>query len=552
MAARQTPIRHHRAGPRFGRVWLPLFAGGLALLLTTLAQAQPVRRFALVAGNNQGGDGTRDLAFATRDARKLEGVLRELGDVADGDLVLLLDREAQDFWRALAALEARIQQARAAGQRTVLLVYYSGHAKAGDLRLGATRIPIEALRQRLDQQSPADVRIGILDACRSGVVNRTKGARRAPAFDVFADGGLETRGLVLLTSSSADEDAQESDTISGSYFSYHLVNGLRGDADRSGDRRVTLSEAYDYAYARTVAETAETAAGAQHPTFSYDLKGNGHLVLSELGRKKEGLFLPAQAPEGVYYVVETSRGVVAAEMVKTGPRERLLALSPGTYTIKRRLPDRLRVGEVTIPQGRFVTLEEATLRDAPFSDDPVKGAWERGPFVSFSLGGILQAFFDSPTRESLFPPTGLLGAEILLHNFFRRHWVAGVDLAVGGTQAALVQEGTGAELPFRFTELNLGTSLLTEWPLLDDTLTPFVGGRLAFLLLSRRFEGEAAALPDQFLSTFSPGIVAGLRYGVTRRLSLSGRVRVHYLHYNIDQNRSLGYWEGALVGAYDL
>ena len=38
---------------------------------------------------------------------------------------------------------------------------------------------------------------------------------------------------MLLTSSSADEDAQESDAIAGSYFSHHLVSGLRGSADRA-------------------------------------------------------------------------------------------------------------------------------------------------------------------------------------------------------------------------------------------------------------------------------------------------------------------------------
>ena len=130
------------------------------------------------------------------------------------------------------------------------------------------------------------------------MVNRTKGARKGPAFEIAADGMHETQGLVLLTSSSADEDSQESDALAGSYFSHHFASGLRGGADRSGDRVVTLSEAYEYAYARTVAETAETAAGAQHPTFDYDLKGNGNLVLSELGLGREGLYVPAHAPGG--------------------------------------------------------------------------------------------------------------------------------------------------------------------------------------------------------------------------------------------------------------
>ncbi len=119
---------------------------------------------------------------------------------------------------------------------------------------------------------------------------------------------------MILTSSSADEDSQESDVIGGSYFSHHLTSGLLGDADRSGDGRVTLFEAYSHAYARTVADTAASSAGPQHPTFSYDLAGNGDLVLTEL-RASEGLVVPRTAPPGAYYFVDPA-GMVVAELDK--------------------------------------------------------------------------------------------------------------------------------------------------------------------------------------------------------------------------------------------
>src|SRR5436853_424709 len=84
-------------------------------------------------------------------------------------------------------------------------------------------------------------RIAILDSCRSGAVTttRTKGARKAPAFEIQADGPRDAKGVVILTSSTSDEDSQESDAIGGSYFSHHLASGLLGGADRSGDGRVT-------------------------------------------------------------------------------------------------------------------------------------------------------------------------------------------------------------------------------------------------------------------------------------------------------------------------
>src|SRR4029078_11847178 len=129
---------------------------------------------------------------------------------------------------------------------------------------------------------------------------RTKGARRAPAFEIQADGPRDAKGVVILTSSSSDEDSQESDLVGGSYFSHHLASGLLGGADKSGDGQVTLFEAYAYAYDRTVADTAESAAGAQHPPFSYDLAGNGDLVLTDVAARHEGVYIPRRAPVGVY------------------------------------------------------------------------------------------------------------------------------------------------------------------------------------------------------------------------------------------------------------
>jgi Caspase domain len=391
----------------------PLLTLLLAMLplVATPARAAGQHRFALIVGNDQGGADTRPLRFATEDARKVHAVLTQLGGVAPGDVTLMLNQPAGEFWRALGNVEARIAEAKQRGERALFILYYSGHAKNGELRLGESRIPLDALKARLSS-APVDIRIGVFDSCHSGVVTRTKGARRAPAFEIQAVGSEDTRGLVLLSSSSADEDAQESDDIGDSYFSHYLVSGLRGDADRSRDRRVTLSEAYAYAYARTVADTAESAAGAQHPTFSYDFQGNADLVLTDFASRREGIYVPALAPVGIYYIVD-GNGFIAAEIQKLADGDRQIALPAGRYHVRRRLADRLRIGEIQIASGQLVTLDESRLRDAPFSDDPVKGAIrDEGAHLSLSLGGMMQSFFDGPTRDDLFPPTGMVGIGI--------------------------------------------------------------------------------------------------------------------------------------------
>ena len=521
---------------------------GLVAARVPAARAEGLHRFAVIVGNDTGGADTRPLLYARADARKVYDILTRLGGVSVADAQLVLDGSAQDLLAALAQTERRAADAHAHGERTALVLYYSGHAKDGALRLGDSRLPLDSLRARI-AASPVDVRIAILDSCRSGELTRTKGstkgARRAPAFQIQAEGPRDAKGLVILTSSASDEDSQESDLVGGSYFSHHLASGLLGGADKSGDGRVTLFEAYAYAYERTVADTAETAAGPQHPTFSYDLAGNGDLVLTDVAARREGVYLPREAPGGVYYLVDR-QGYVAAEIVKN-ESDRRIAVPPGRYRVKRRLADRLRVGEVEVSSGQMSTLDESHLRDAPFADDPVKGAmrvdvsrWTVG------VGGGFQSVFDAPTRESLFPPTGLVGVELQLRDFLRRDWVWGLDAAGGGANGVVAL--TGGAAPFRFSELSFASSLVVEWP--HRLLTPFVGGRLALLLMTRTFDGDA--FPAQYFSTLSPGLVGGFTWHLSRSWGVVLRGRVHYLLYNVDENRSLGFWELQTAVSYDL
>lgn len=517
----------------------------LLLCAPSWAADGQLRRFAVIAGNDEGGDDTRPLLYAQKDAEKIHDILTRLGGVRREDTALVLGGSSDAFLHALSDIERRAQEAKRAGQRTAIFVYYSGHAKDGALRLGDSRLPFAALKSRLSQ-APADVRVGIFDACQSGAMTRRKGARRAPEFEIQTNAAQDASGLVILTSSSADEDSQESDSIGGSYFSHHLASGLLGDADRSRDGKVSLSEAYAYAYERTVADTSSSVAGAQHPTYSYDFQGNGDLVLTDLVARNEGLVFPAAAARGLYYVVD-ERGFVVAEVWKQDDAERRIGLPRGAYKLKRRLEDRLRIAQVSVGGGRLTWVNEGAFRDAPFSDDPVKGA-SRGTRTTFQLEGQYQSFFDRAAREQLFPSAAMLGASVELHDFFRRDWVWGFDLALGGGKNRLVLSGLPQPLDYQYTQLTLGTTIAATWP--QGRIVPWLGGRVALLAMSRRFDDPG--LPQQVFMTFSPGVAGGVGFNVTRTWGVGLRGRVHYLLYNVDENRSLGYWELAASIGYSL
>ena len=524
----------------------------MMLLMAAPSVAQGVkasRRFALLVGNNEGGEGTQPLQYSVDDARRMHEVLTRLGGVDGADAMLLTNENEKDVSIALDELERRSKDARAQGQKTSLFFYFSGHAKDGSLRLGDSRLSMESLKQRLTA-APADTRVVIFDACRSGSVTRSKGVRRAPVFEVENDLTRATRGLVILTSSASGEDSQESDLIGASYFSYHLTTALLGSADANSDGRVSLHEAYAYAYERTVASTADSAAGAQHPTFSFDLAGNGDLQLTDVIQRNEGVRLPSAAPEGVYFFVDT-RGVVVAEITKE-KLERVVALSPGRYRVKRRLADRLRVGALEIREGQFETLDESQLKDTKFSDDPVKGTGLSSVYArhwGLSASGQYQAIFDAPTTAGgYFPSAPLIGGELSLHNVLTRGLQLSFDASYGWASGN-VSTMLLPTLAYRYSLVTLGGSALYEFRQ-QTNWVPFAGLRVGLNLMSREF--SEPALPKQTYTTMSPGLVAGLKYRISTNFSVMARGRLHYLLYNIDETRNLGYAEAGLLLQYEF
>src|SRR5206468_3236368 len=100
---------------------------------------------------------------------------------------------------------------------------------------------------------------------------------------------------------------------------------------RCGYGRVTLGEAYEYAYNRTVSDTARTTITTQHPSYENQLSGRGELVLTEPLPRSAALVLPAGFDR--FLVTRTVSGQVLAE-VPPGVAPRPLAVMPGGYAVR--------------------------------------------------------------------------------------------------------------------------------------------------------------------------------------------------------------------------
>ncbi|XYH98599.1 caspase family protein [Sorangium sp. So ce1128] len=430
----------------------------LCALLVARSSAAEVARLAVLVGHNRGEADEANLRYAEADAEKVRDLLLDLGGFKHENVVLMQGEDAVAVRQAIVALNQRIR-ALPDASRAVLVVYYSGHADAQDLHLGGTRFSIRELEQ-LVAGSAAAVRLLILDSCRSGALTRVKGGQRASAFAVELDERLVSEGAVVLTSSSANEDAQESELLKGSFFTHYLVSGALGAADENGDARVSLTEAYRYAYDHTLRASSRTLAGVQHPTFRYDLSGHGEVILTNVDagdRRRGRLSFPAGS--GYLILKGDAEGPVIAEV---GPRDqrRVVSVREGRYFIRARGREHLLEGVVEVQAGKVRLV---------LDDDLARIAYAR--LVRKGTGGLGSVH---GAEAGLWIHTALANADSACWGGSAGYAIdvpsIRVALRLGYCRSAFSNENLDASIDELGLEVRLGKALDTRW----ITLEPFV------------------------------------------------------------------------------
>lgn len=325
----------------------------LVILPVPVWGAGTLQRYALVVGANAGGGDRPLLRYAITDAERFARVLVDVGGVAPGDEIVLKQPKLRELSDGLDLLARRVADARraATGGRIEIVVYYSGHADEKGLLLGDDRYSYQTLRDRLDQIA-ADVRIAVLDACSSGAFTRLKGGRARQPFMI--DESSNMRGHAFLTSSAETEAAQESDRIRASYFTHYLVSGFRGAADTSGDGKVTLSEAYRFAFDETLGRTVNTRGGAQHPWYDIKLSGTGDLVMTDVKQTTATLVIGEEL-DGRFFVRNSAHELVV-ELYKPRGRRVELAVEAGTYEVRIERDKNALSASTTITDGSRIVL----------------------------------------------------------------------------------------------------------------------------------------------------------------------------------------------------
>jgi hypothetical protein len=393
------------------------------------AQDDEVLRIGLLIGNNEGAGTRPPLRYAEHDASGLATVLIELGGFRREDVHLIQAGSLVQIRAALEQIRKRVAAGRAEARRTVLLFYFSGHSDGQALEIGRDRWLFGDVKRQL-QELGADIRIAIVDSCRSGALLAEKGGTPGPAFDIRFTDDLATTGEAVLTSSAADELALESREIQASFFSHHLVSGLRGAADSSGDGRVTLGEAYRYAFENTLLATSNTLTGPQHPAYDYRLTGKGELVLTDVLAHGAILSLPRTFDR--ILIADASRQHLVAEL--TSLSNHRVALPAGRYVVHARRAGRAQEVEIGLREGesREVSSGEFVASAAPVAfikgDEPaIEAAPARRPAARYGVDaglGITRGAADA------LPLVGAVRIEAT-RSSRGSVWTLGVDLASG-------------------------------------------------------------------------------------------------------------------------
>jgi hypothetical protein len=207
------------------------------------------------------------LRFAHRDAEALQELLLSKVAGMDGynpDNVILLTNEEATFRNIRTALRGFLTSATEQDQ---VMFYFAGHGVRDPARpedyyflthdteldnLAGTALPMSDLEQALQSLEYRDL-ILIADACHSGDMTTQVAFRDAFGYndinDIFRERFQESRGgEVVFTAGEGRDLSQEGERWGGGHgvFTYHLLEGMRGAADTSGDGIVYLGELMEY------------------------------------------------------------------------------------------------------------------------------------------------------------------------------------------------------------------------------------------------------------------------------------------------------------------
>jgi len=268
-------------------------------LPTPPASAQPTtgERWAVVVGiGAYDNTSIAPAQYAVADAEAMYQMLIGAMGFKPEHVVLLTDRGARKptLHNIRWALGTFLVQA--AKRDDLVLIYFAGYGgletntrglerdglsryliprDADPEDLYSTALPMDGL-QDIFGRLEAERVIAFLDASYSGAAGgrtfASKKTRSGSVDDLFLERLARSRGRAIIASSRPSEASIAGADLRHGFFTYYLLEGLKGAADLNRDGIVSLQELYEYVEQQVVRKSLAVG-GNQHPVMKGELEG---------------------------------------------------------------------------------------------------------------------------------------------------------------------------------------------------------------------------------------------------------------------------------------
>ncbi len=240
------------------------------------------------------------LRYSTRDAQEMYEVLTDprYGFFSKDHVRLLVDEQAT-YNNIKSAIGTWLR--RNARKDDTVVIFFAGHGAIEDNKaywvaynsdiddLYGTALSNDEVSDMFGRVEARSL-IAFLDSCYSAAtISRSDKKRSLVVGDPFQ--GFKGKGKVIITSSDGKEESLELEKFGHGVFTYYLIQGLKGQADRNKDGLIEMDEIWDYIKYR-VTDAARRHGTSQTPIL--DGSYSAGIVLAKNAERLKELSLEAE------------------------------------------------------------------------------------------------------------------------------------------------------------------------------------------------------------------------------------------------------------------
>jgi uncharacterized caspase-like protein len=227
-----------------------LAIGLFVVLFVNPLSGQNSKKFAVVVGCADYQLANLDLRYSDDDAYRFYAYLKspEGGALPDEHIAVLVD-EAATKTNILQTMHNIYSKA---SEEDMLVFYFSGHGAEGalcptDVTNQYNSLLLHSEIKAVFKMYPAKFKVCFVDACFSGSIYQGAYSSINSTLPNTTD-----TSVVIIMSSAHTETSQENPKMRQGAFTYYLIKGLKGSADRNSDSIITLEELFPYVKANVM------------------------------------------------------------------------------------------------------------------------------------------------------------------------------------------------------------------------------------------------------------------------------------------------------------